>query len=75
MKAHLLMWHQATVPKVNTTIPDDHYPPPNLTADLSEHLQAAVDGLVSQLERSVMFQVGSITALKCVGWSILKEQF
>ena len=29
-------------------------------------MQAAVDGLVSQLERSVMLQVKSITSLKCV---------
>lgn len=75
MNAHLLTWHQAAVPKVNTTIPDDHYPPPNLTAGIPDYLRAAVNGLVFQLERSVMFQVRSITPLKCVGWSIPKEQF
>ena len=51
---------------VNTTVPDDQYPLPNLAASIPECLQVAVDGLVSQLERSVMLQVKSISSLKCV---------
>jgi len=60
------------VPRVNSVIPDDQYPPPNLTSGIPEYLQAAVDGLVSQLERSVMLQVKSITSLKCVKLSNLR---
>lgn len=63
------------MPKVNTTIPDDHYPPPDLTVDIPGYLQAAVDGLVSQLERSVMLQVKSITTLKCVGQYIPENRY
>lgn len=54
----------ATVPNVNAAVPDDQYPLPSLGAALPEYLQTAVDGLVSQLERSVMLQVKSITSLK-----------
>ena len=54
------------MPKVNTAIPDEQYPSPNPTSGIPEYMQAAVDGLVSQLERSVMLQVKSITSLKCV---------
>lgn len=52
--------------RVNTAVPDDQYPAPNFTVAVPEYLQAAVDGLVSQLERSVMLQVKSITSLKYV---------
>ena len=63
---HWFTHHQATVPRVNTTVPDDQYPSPNLAAPIPEYLQVSVDGLVSQLERSVALQVKSITSLKCV---------
>jgi hypothetical protein len=61
-----LMRYQATVPRVNTAVPDDLYPPPDFTLGVPEYLQAAADGLVSQLQRSVMLQVKSITSLKYV---------
>lgn len=54
------------VPRVNTAVPDDQNPLPNLASPIPEYLQNAVDGLVFQLERSVMLQVQSITSLKCV---------
>ncbi|KAF9654309.1 hypothetical protein BDM02DRAFT_3182121 [Thelephora ganbajun] len=54
----------ATVPRVNVVVPHDQYPSPNLGAAIPEYLQAAVDNLVSQLERSVMLQVKSITSLR-----------
>ena len=54
------------MPKVNIVPPDNQYPSPNFAASIPEHLQVAVDGLLSQLERSVMLQVKSITSLKCV---------
>ena len=65
-RLHRFMLYQATVPKVNTAVPDDQYPVPNFAASVPEYLQAAVDGLLSQLERSVMLQVKSINSLKYV---------
>ena len=65
-RMYWLMRHQATVPRVNNTTPGDQYLSPNPASGIPEHLQAAVDGLVSQLERSVMLQVKNITSLKCV---------
>lgn len=61
-----LMRYQAIVPRVATAIPEDHHPSPNFGAAIPEYLQAAVDGLISQLQRSVRLQVESITPLKCV---------
>ena len=61
-----LMRHQATVPRVNTALPGEPYPPPDLGTAIPECLQVAVDGLATQLQHSVMLQVKSITSLKCV---------
>ena len=63
---HYLMQYQATVPKVATIIPEDQHPSPNFGVVIPEHLRVAVDGLISQLQRSVMLQVKSITPLKYV---------
>jgi asparagine synthetase B (glutamine-hydrolysing) len=63
------------VPRVNTVVPDDQYPQPNFAATVPGYLQAAVDGLVSQLKRSVMLQVKSITSLKCVNPSSSRKLF
>lgn len=52
---------------MNAAVPDGQYPLPSLGAAPPEYLQAAVDGLVLQLERSVMLQARSITPLKYVG--------
>ena len=54
------------MPSVNIAVPDDRYPSPNLAGPIPECLRTAVDNLVSQLERSVMLQVKSITSLKYV---------
>ena len=51
---------------VNTAVPDDQHLPPDFEVAVPGCLQAAVDGLISQLQRSVMLRVKSITSLKCV---------
>ena len=60
------------MPRVNTAVPDDQYLSPDFTGIIPKYLQAAVDGLVSQLRRSVMLQVKSITSLKCANPSPLE---
>lgn len=61
------------MPRVNTAVPDNQHPSPNFAGTIPEHLQTAVDDLVSQLRRSVMLQVKSITSLKCVKPSPLRQ--
>ena len=63
---YCIIKHQATVPRVAAAVPEDRHPSPNFGTAIPEYLQEVVDGLISQLQRSVMLQVKSITSLKCV---------